>query len=74
MATAFSDEEKKFIREKLKEAAYECLREYGVKKTTVDQIVQITGIAKGSFYKFYDSKEILFFTVLEEYQKSIIDD
>ena len=34
----------------------------------------MTGIAKGSFYKFYDSKEILFFTVLEDYQKSIIDE
>lgn len=34
----------------------------------------MTGISKGSFYNFYDSKEILFFTVLEEYQKSIIDE
>jgi len=74
MATAFKDNEKEFIKEKLKEVAYDCLLKYGVKKTTVDQIVQMTGIAKGSFYKFYDSKEILFFTVLEEYQKSIIDE
>lgn len=72
MATAFNDNEKEFIKEKLKEVAYDCLLKYGVKKTTVDQIVQMTGIAKGSFYKFYDSKEILFFTVLEEYQKSIM--
>lgn len=72
MATAFKDNEKEFIKEKLKEVAYDCLLKYGVKKTTVDQIVQMTGIAKGSFYKFYDSKEILFFTVLEEYQKSIM--
>lgn len=72
MATAFNDNEKEFIKEKLKEVAYDCLLKYGIKKTTVDQIVQMTGIAKGSFYKFYDSKEILFFTVLEEYQKSIM--
>lgn len=74
MATAFSDKEREFIREKLKEIAFNCLLKYGVKKTTVDQIVQMAGISKGSFYKFYDSKEILFFTVLEEYQKSIIDE
>lgn len=74
MATAFTDTEKEFIEKKLKEVAYDCLRKYGVRKTTVDQIVQMTGIAKGSFYKFYDSKEILFFTVLEDYQKSIIDE
>ncbi len=74
MATAFTDTEKEFIEKKLKEVAYDCLLKYGVRKTTVDQIVQMTGIAKGSFYKFYDSKEILFFTVLEDYQKSIIDE
>ncbi|MBZ2174344.1 TetR/AcrR family transcriptional regulator [Schnuerera sp. xch1] len=74
MATAFSDNEKVLIRQKLKEVTYDCLLKYGVRKTTVDQIIRMTGISKGSFYNFYDSKEILFFTVLEEYQKSIIDE
>jgi len=73
MAVAFSEEEKRFINDKLKEAARECLSRYGVKKTTVDQLVQMAGIAKGSFYKFYDSKEILFFTVLEDYRKSLLE-
>lgn len=74
MATAFSDSERELIRIKLNDIARECLLKYGVKKTTVDQIVQMAGIAKGSFYNFYSRKEILFFTVLEEYQKSIIDE
>jgi len=72
MATAFTDTEKEFIEKKLKEVAYDCLLKYGVRKTTVDQIVQMTGIAKGSFYKFYDSKEILFFTVLEDYKNQLL--
>ncbi len=71
MATAFSNNEKEMIREKLNEVAQVCLLRYGVKKTTVEQIVRMAGISKGSFYNFYPSKEILFFTVLEEYQKSI---
>lgn len=74
MATAFSDNEKELIRKRLNEVAQECLRKYGVRKTTVDQIVQMAGISKGSFYSFYAGKEILFFMVLEEYQKSIIDE
>lgn len=74
MATAFSDNEKELIRKKLNDVAQECLWKYGVKKTTVDQLVQMAGISKGSFYNFYTSKETLFFTVLEEYQKSIIDE
>lgn len=73
MATPFSDKKRELIRKKLNDVARECLLNNGVRKTTVDQIVQMTGISKGSFYNFYPGKEILFFTVLEEYQKSIID-
>ena len=74
MATAFDDNKKQFIRKKLKEVAEECLLKYGVRKTTVDQLVQMAGISKGSFYNFYPAKEVLFFMVLEEYQKSIINE
>ena len=68
MATAFTDEEKGIIRKKLHKVAKECLQRYGVRKTTVDQMAEMAGISKGSFYNFYSSKEMLFFTVLEEYQ------
>lgn len=74
MATAFNENEIKYIKLKLHEAAQECLGKYGVRKTTIDQLTEISGIAKGSFYKFYPSKEILFFTVIEDYQNSIIED
>lgn len=74
MVTAFSNDEKELITRKLSDVAQVCLLKYGVKKTTVDQIVQMAGISKGSFYNFYSGKEALFFKVLEEYQRSIIDD
>ncbi len=74
MVTAFSEGEKELIRNKLSEAARGCLGRYGVRKTTGDELVQQAGIAKGSFYNFYNSKECLFFNVLEEYQKSTIQD
>ena len=73
MSTAFTDEEKKLIRKKLEKAAKECLQRYGVRKTTVDQMVAMADISKGSFYNFYSSKEMLFFTVLEEYQIDIMN-
>ena len=73
MATAFTDEEKKVIRKKLHKAAKECLQRYGVRKTTVDQMVEMVDISKGSFYSFYSSKEMLFFRVLEEYQIDIMN-
>ena len=73
MATAFTDEEKKIIRKKLQKVAKECLQRYGVRKTTVDQMVAMVDISKGSFYSFYSSKEMLFFRVLEEYQIDIMN-
>ena len=73
MATAFTTEEKEVIRKKLHKVAKECLQRYGVKKTTVDQMAAMVDISKGSFYNFYSSKEMLFFTVLEEYQIDVMN-
>ena len=73
MATAFTTEEKEVIRKKLHKVAKECLQRYGVKKTTVDQMAAMVDISKGSFYNFYSSKEMLFFTVLEGYQIDVMN-
>lgn len=73
MATAFTTEEKEVIRKKLHKVAKECLQRYGVKKTTVDQMAAMVDISKGSFYNFYPSKEMLFFTILEEYQIDVMN-
>ena len=73
MATAFTTEEKEVIRKKLHKVAKECLQRYGVKKTTVDQMAAMVDISKGSFYNFYSSKEMLFFTILEEYQIDVMN-
>jgi AcrR family transcriptional regulator len=71
MATAFSEDERERIKIKLNHVAQECLGRFGVKKTTVEQLAKMAGISKGAFYIFYPSKEILFFNVLEEYQKLV---
>jgi len=71
MAVGFTENEKIIIREKLQNAAEQCLKTYGVRKTTVEQLTKIVGISKGAFYNFYEAKEILFFEVLEKFQESI---
>ena len=73
MVAAFTAEEKEVIKRKLHTVAKECLKRYGVKKTTVDQMAALADISKGSFYNFYSSKEMLFFAVLEEYQINVMD-
>ena len=71
MAKSFSDHEKRLIVEKLRSGAVDCVRRYGIRKTSVDELTKIAGISKGAFYLFYPSKEILFFEVIAMYQEKI---
>ncbi|NCB51674.1 MAG: TetR/AcrR family transcriptional regulator [Clostridia bacterium] len=64
MPKTFSDSERAFIRDKLIEEAGRCLALYGIRKTTVDEIVRRVNIPKGTFYLFYESKERLLFDVV----------
>jgi AcrR family transcriptional regulator len=71
MSKAFSENEKALIVEKLRTGAMDCMRNYGIRKTSVDELVRIAGISKGAFYLFYSSKEILFFEVITLAQNKI---
>ena len=66
MATAFSESESKTIRTRLKTTGREYLVRYGLRKTTVEQLAQAAGISTGAFYRFYESKELLFFEIIED--------
>jgi AcrR family transcriptional regulator len=68
MAKAFSDNEKEIILKRLKYLAKDCLQRFGVRKTTVDELVKMAGISKGAFYLFYSTKEILIFEVMTDFQ------
>ena len=66
MPKTFSDSERTIIRQRLMDAAGECLIRFGVRKTTVDELVRRANIPKGTFYLFYESKELLFFEVFQK--------
>ena len=61
MPKRFSEEERAYIVSRLKEEAAKCMAQYGIRKTTVDEIVRRVKIPKGTFYLFYQSKEMLLF-------------
>lgn len=63
MPKTFSDSERAYIKTRLMEEAQVCLSQYGMRKTTVDELVKRVNIPKGTFYLFYPSKELLFFDV-----------
>lgn len=62
---AFTEQKNEMIRKDLLDEALRCTVTIGMRKTSVEQLTEAAGIAKCSFYKFFPSKELLFFAVLE---------
>ena len=63
MPKAFSYNELSYIKKRLMEESQACLAQFGMRKTTLDELVRRANIPKGTFYLFYPSKEQLFFDV-----------
>lgn len=71
MPKKFSEAEKQYIIKRLKEEALKCIITYGIKKTTVDELVNRVNIPKGTFYLFYQSKELLLFDAINDIHDQI---
>ena len=63
---AFTEDQNETIRRDLICEARRCGVTIGMRKTSVEQLTNAVGISKGSFYKFFQTKELLFFAVLED--------
>ncbi|UFJ39520.1 TetR/AcrR family transcriptional regulator [Brevibacillus humidisoli] len=71
MARGFNEREKEIIRTKLIQQGREFFGSRGVKKTSVADLTQAVGIAQGSFYLFFSSKEELFFEIMEREEQKM---
>ena len=72
MAHPFTDEQRQRIRERLLQSARRHAISDGVIKTSLDTLTSEAGISKSSFYKFYESKELLFFEVANHWEDEIL--
>jgi AcrR family transcriptional regulator len=66
MARGFTDEERQRLRAELLATGRTLFTRYGLKKTTLRELTDPLGIAKSSFYLFFDSKEALYWQLLLE--------
>ncbi|MCI2046840.1 MAG: TetR/AcrR family transcriptional regulator [Faecalibacterium sp.] len=64
MPKSYTESEKQQIDARLTACAQECIAQYGVRHTTVDELVRRAKIPKGTFYLFYPSKEALLIKVV----------
>lgn len=71
MPTAFSEREREQINEELVEQGRRMVARRGLRDTTVAHLADAAGIAKGSFYAFFESKEHLVLEILEQEARAI---
>ena len=66
MPKTFTGKEKEIIRKTLITKGRELFSKYGLKKTSITELTNSAGIAQGTFYNFFESKEELYFEILEQ--------
>src|SRR6266849_4433660 len=59
-------------RVRILEAAQNLFLRYGVKRTSLDDVVREAGIAKGTLYLYFDSKDVLFAGVAERLCEEVL--
>ena len=72
MALPFTDEQRSAIRQRLFESAQRHAVTDGIQKTSLDTLTSEAGISKSSFYKFYESKELLFLEVARHWEAELL--
>ncbi|MFW6026424.1 MAG: TetR/AcrR family transcriptional regulator [Candidatus Woesearchaeota archaeon] len=71
MPRGFTDREIKEINRSLINEGEKLFVRYGLKKTSIKDLTNRVGIAQGSFYKFFSSKEELYFDIIEKNEADI---
>lgn len=70
----FTETEKTHIRGRLMAAGRELFAARGVKKTSIEDLTRPAGIAKSSFYAFFDSKEALYLELLMAERRRMVEE
>jgi AcrR family transcriptional regulator len=68
----FTDDERRRIRRGLLDAGRDLFTRYGLKKTTIADLTDEVDVAPSTFYQFFDSKEDLYASVLDDIGDEIV--
>ncbi len=70
MPRAHTEQERERIRERLMQTGREGFVRVGLAKMTIAELARDAGIGKGSFYRFFESKEALFLAIQEHEEQA----
>lgn len=73
MAVTAEKDERVISREMIREHARELFAEKGVQQTSVNDIVRVAGIAKGTFYLYFKNKDDLIEEVFDRYRREFVN-
>lgn len=69
-----SDERRQERAERILDAAAELVLRWGYDKTTIDDVAREAGVAKGTIYLHWKSRQELFFTLLRRERRAMVTD
>ena len=70
MPVIFSENKRREISRQIKESALRLFEEKGIRKTTIAELAESVGIAKGTFYNFYTTKGQLVAEIVEDFNEA----
>jgi AcrR family transcriptional regulator len=65
MPRGFTSQQNQYFKTRLINSAFTALKKSGVRKSTVEDLTRASGLSTGAFYKYFTSKEDLFFLIYE---------
>lgn len=71
MPKIISDTEIQRVKDLMFEKVLDLIKEKRLPKVTVEDITKSVGISKGSFYRYYNSKEALIYEVIKLYESNM---
>jgi len=71
MPKVFSEQKRNEIKTQMLEVGLQMIKKYGMKKMSIEEITRAVGIAQGTFYNFFPSKEVFVIEIAKEYQRKI---
>ena len=74
MPKIVTEEEKQRVKDEMYSETIQLIKTKGIKKITVEDIIQAVGIAKGTFYNHYSSKEALLFHVIQKSEETLLNE
>lgn len=73
MPKIYSNEKRQEITNQLMMVGLELIKQHGLKKMSIHELTKRVGIAQGTFYNFFNSKEMLVYALADAYQQSVKD-